>query len=205
MLRLKNILLPLAAFDLRIDVELSKRVTAITGPSGAGKTSLLEVIAGLRKIKSGNIELDGNALTNIAPERRRIGYVPQDLALFPHLSVEENVYFGGRGGGQIEAAHVLDILQIAPLMKRRISEISGGEQQRVALARALLSSPRLLLLDEPLGSLDAKLKEKVLPYLCRVRDEFRVPMVYVTHDASEAATIAEETILLERGRVVIKT
>src|SRR5262249_25268517 len=140
MLRLTNILLPLATFELVIDVELSKRVTAITGPSGAGKTSLLEVIAGLRKLKSGKVEMDGMDLTHVRPEKRAIGYVPQDLALFPHLSVERNIYFGGHGAPQILAEHVIGTLQIEPLLKRSVTEISGGEQQRVALARALLSA-----------------------------------------------------------------
>lgn len=202
MLRLKNILLPLAHFDLAIDIELPKRVTAITGPSGAGKTSLLEVIAGLRKLKSGNIELDGVELTFLRPEKRGVGYVPQDLALFPHLSVEQNIYFGGHGGPKIAPGHVVETLQIESLLKRRVTEISGGEQQRVALARALLSAPRLLLLDEPLGSLDPELKAKVLPYLCRVRDEFAIPTLYVTHDSAEAQTIAEEIVRLEGGVIV---
>ena len=199
-----NILLPLATFDLSIDLELPQRVTAITGPSGAGKTSLLEMIAGLRKLKSGSIHLDGNDLTHVRPEKRAIGYVPQDLALFPHLSVEHNIYFGGRGNSQISPGHVLKTLEIEPLLNRRVTEISGGEQQRVALARALLSTPRLLLLDEPLGSLDPELKSKVLPYLQSVRDEFEIPMLYVTHDSTEAAMIAQETIMLERGKVIAR-
>jgi molybdate transport system ATP-binding protein len=202
MVRLTSILLPLATFDLSLDVELPKRVTAITGPSGAGKTSLLEIIAGLRKLKAGSVEVDGTDVTRLRPEKRAIGYVPQDLALFPHLSVEKNIYFGGHGGPQISAEHVIKTLEIEPLLTRRVTEISGGEQQRVALARALLSAPRLLLLDEPLGSLDPELKAKVLPYLCSVRDEFEIPMLYVTHDRAEASIIAEETIVLHRGRVV---
>lgn len=204
MLRLNNILLPLASFDLAIDLELPNRVTAITGPSGAGKTSLLEVITGLRKLKSGRVELDGVDLTHLAPEERAIGYVPQDLALFPHLSVERNIYYGGHGGPQISSKHVIDTLEIEPLLPRRVTEISGGEQQRVALARALLSAPRLLLLDEPLGSLNPELKARVLPYLCRVRDEFAIPMVYVTHDVAEAAAIAQETIVLNCGKVTAR-
>ena len=158
----------------------------------------------MRKLKSGSVHLDETDLTHVRPEKRAIGYVPQDLALFPHLSVERNVYFGGHGGPQISAEHVIKTLQIEPLLKRRVTEISGGEQQRVALARALLSSPRLLLLDEPLGSLDPELKSKVLPYLQCVRDEFRIPMLYVTHDSTEAAMIAQETVVLERGKVIAR-
>lgn len=201
MLRLKNILLPLASFDLEIDLELPKRVTAITGPSGAGKTSLLEVIAGLRKVRRGSVELDGVDLTRLRPEERAIGYVPQDLALFPHLSVERNIFYGGSGNAQIRPEHVVKTLQIEPLLKRSVSKISGGEQQRVAVARALLASPRLLLLDEPLGSIDLELKAQVLPYLRRVRDEFQIPMVYVTHGESEATQIADEVVLMARGKL----
>ena len=205
MLRLTNILLPLASFDLSLDLELPHRVTAIIGPSGAGKTSLLEVIAGLRKLKSGRVELNETDLTKLPPETRSIGYVPQDLALFPHLTVERNIYFGGQGSQRISPEHVLKILEIEPLLNRRVTEISGGEQQRAALARALLASPRLLLLDEPLGSLDTELKSKVLPYLCKVRDEFKIPMLYVTHDRAEAARIAHETVVLERGKVIARS
>lgn len=202
MLRLSKVLLPLANFDLSIPLlELRKRVTAIAGPSGAGKTSLLELIAGLRKPKSALIELDGERLDNLAVEARRIGYVPQDLALFPHMSVERNIYFGGDGSGRIGAAHVFKALEIESLLARRVTQLSGGEQQRVALARALLSEPRLLLLDEPMSSLDPDLKAKALPYLRRVRDEFEIPMLYVTHDHNEAAMIAEETIVISSGKV----
>jgi molybdate transport system ATP-binding protein len=202
MLRLANIVLPLASFDLEVNLELPRRVTAITGPSGAGKTSLLEVIAGLRKPKSGTVELDGTDLTNLRVEKRAIGYVPQDLALFPHLSVRQNIFYGGHGSSRISEEHVIQTLEIGPLLSRRVLEISGGEQQRLALARALLSAPRLLLLDEPLGSLDPALKARVLPYLCRVRDEFEIPMLYVTHDSAEAKLIAEEEIVLARGQLI---
>jgi len=207
MIRLQNIVLPLANFELSISIELAHRVTAITGPSGAGKTSLLDLIAGLRQPKSALIEVDGVVLTDtmrgirLAPERRAIGYVPQDLALFPHLCVKRNIFYGGHGGADIGADRVLETLEIESLLDRRVTEISGGEQQRVALARALLSAPRLLLLDEPLGSLDPALKAKVLPYLRRVRDEFKIPMLYVTHDSAEAAEIAEETVRVENGRI----
>lgn len=209
MLRLTDIVLPLATFELSIPhLVLSRHVTAISGPSGSGKTSLLELIAGLRKPKNGAIMLLDRTLRDpergidLRPQQRAIGYVPQDLALFPHLSVEKNIYYGGHGGPDIGAEKVFEALQIEPLLKRRVTEISGGEQQRVALARALLSAPKLLLLDEPLGSLDPELKAKVLPYLCRVRDEFEIPMLYVTHDQNEAAHIAQELILIERGRVI---
>lgn len=206
MLRLRNIVLPLASFDLALDIEFPKRVTAISGPSGSGKTSLLELIAGLRTTAKGSVELNAVILADAAkkihvpPEKRSIGYVPQDLALFPHLTVERNIMYGSHRGADVGAGHVINVLEIDSLLKRRVTEISGGEKQRVALARALLAAPRLLLLDEPLGSLDPELKAKVLPYLRRVRDEFEIPMFYVTHDQEEAAAIAEETIVIERGK-----
>ncbi len=188
------------------------RVTAIFGPSGAGKTSLLDLIVGLRRARSAFIQLDGTVLTDTAtgvwvPTRRRgIGYVPQDLALFPHLSVRENVCYGHRGGRPANPLfsldHVMDALEIQPLIARRVTDLSGGEQQRVALARALLTSPRLLLLDEPLGSLDQKLKAKIIPYLARIRDEFHLPMLYVTHDRVETLALADEIVVLIHGKIV---
>jgi molybdate transport system ATP-binding protein len=136
---------------------------------------------------------------------RQIGYVPQDLALFPHLSVRQNLAYGcpPRGGGSARFGweKVLEVLELDSLIERRIQELSGGEKQRVALGRALLSSPRMLLLDEPLGSLDAKLKRKIIPYLARVREEFGLPMLYVTHDRFETVALADEMILLVEGKV----
>ena len=191
-LQLKNIVLPLAEFALEIDVELESKVMAIFGPSGAGKTSLLDLIAGLRNPKSAFIALDDRVLAdtkrgiNVPPRLRQIGYVPQDLALFPHLTAGKNILYGYKGtpegGSAFTYEHVVDVLEIGSLLGRRVTELSGGEKQRVALARALLTSPKLLLLDEPLASLDDALKARIVPYLARVREEFRVPMLYVTHD-----------------------
>ena len=210
-LRLKNISLPLANFTLEVDVEMRGRVTAVFGPSGAGKTSLLDLIAGLRAARSAFIQLDGTVLADSAknvfvPTRRRgIGYVPQDLALFPHLSVRQNLLYGRNShvaGPAFTFEHVMEVLEIQPLMARGVTELSGGEKQRVALARALLASPRLLLLDEPLASLDLALKEKIIPCLARVRDEFRIPMLCVTHDRFEALSLADEMVVLVHGKVV---
>jgi molybdate transport system ATP-binding protein len=211
-LLLKDISLPLAHFVLSIDVELQGRTTGIFGPSGAGKTSLLDLIAGLRRAKSAFIQLDHEVLTDttkrvfIPPRRRGIGYVPQDLALFPHLSVERNLLYGQKSNEEpkpiFSLKHVVEVLELAPLVHRGVKELSGGEQQRVALARALVSSPRLLLLDEPLGSLDSQLKARILPYLIRIRDEFQVPMLYVTHDAGEVAALCDNIVRLDRGQVV---
>lgn len=211
-LQLKNISLPLANFDLEVDIEVRSRVTAIFGPSGAGKTSLLDLVAGLRKAKSALIRLDDKTLTNtvtgvmLPPRHRRIGYVPQDLALFPHLSVKQNLLYGCRQNSlpdpRFSFDHIVDVLEIQSLISRSVTDLSGGEKQRVALARALLASPHLLALDEPLASLDAPLKAKVMPYLTRVRDEFQIPMLYVTHHRDEALTLADEVIILERGKVL---
>ncbi|HTR41967.1 MAG TPA: ATP-binding cassette domain-containing protein [Pseudomonadales bacterium] len=211
-LSLKKISLPLAPFKLKVEAELTGRVTVIFGPSGTGKTSLLDLIAGLRRADSAYIQLADTVLTDTSrnlfvPSRHRgIGYVPQDLALFPHLSVRQNLSYGykpGNGNGSaFSFDHVAKVLEIEPLVPRGVTELSGGEKQRVALARALLASPRLLLLDEPLSSLDAPLREKIIPYLTRIRDEFRVPMLYVTHDRDEALALADEIVVLAGGKVV---
>ena len=210
-LRLKNISLPLADFTLEADLALERQVTAIFGPSGAGKTSLLDLIAGLRQAKSAAIQLDDATLTdtarnvNMPARHRQIGYVPQDLALFPHLSVRRNLLYGHKpeteAGPLFRFEHVARVLDIEPLLDRSVVNLSGGEKQRVALARALLSSPRLLLLDEPLSSLDARLKGQILPFLQRIRAEFPVPMLYVTHVVSEVCALCDEVIFLEQGRV----
>jgi molybdate transport system ATP-binding protein len=211
-LLLKGISLSLADFALSADLELQGRTTGIFGPSGAGKTSLLDLIAGLRRAGSAFIQLDSEILTDtrrgifIPPRRRGIGYVPQDLALFPHFSVLRNLLYGQKTNEEPKALfslnHVVGTLELRPVLHRRIHDLSGGEQQRVALARALLASPRLLLLDEPLGSLDAQLKARILPYLTRIRDEFQVPMLYVTHDPAEVVALCDNVVRLHRGQVV---
>jgi len=212
-LKLKSISLPLADFVLELDLELSSQVTGIRGPSGAGKTSLLDLIAGLRRPKSALLQLDERVLTDTArglalpPRLREIGYVPQDLALFPHLSARKNILYGCKtspppAGSLFSYGHVAAVLEIDPLAGRSVTDLSGGEKQRVALARALLTSPKLLLLDEPLSGLDGALKAKIIPYLARVRDEFQVPMLYVSHDLREIQALCEDVVELERGRVL---
>ena len=197
---------PLARFPLRIQADLGAPVTAVMGPSGAGKTSLLDAIAGLRAIASGRIAIDDDVLVDTAagrrvpPQRRRIGYVPQDAGLFPHLRVRENVLFGARGATS-DVAHAIDALEIGPLGERYPASLSGGEKQRVALARALATRPQLLLLDEPLAALDVSLRDRIVPYLLRIRDEWSTPMLYVTHNVGEARALAGEVLLLEGGRV----
>ncbi len=194
---LRDVLLPLAHFDLDVSIDFSARTTALYGPSGAGKTSLLEVIAGLRVPVRGDIEIHGKRVNGVPARERHVGYVPQDDALFPHLSVRQNITYGGA----IEIV-VIEVLEIAHLLDRDVKRLSGGERKRVALARALLAHPQVLLLDEPLAGVDAELRARVLEYLLRVRDEFPIPMIYVTHDAAEANVICEEMVVLERGRVV---
>jgi molybdate transport system ATP-binding protein len=211
-LLLKKISLPLAEFSLSLDLEIQNEVTAIFGPSGAGKTSLLDLIVGLRHPQSAFIQLGDRVLTDTAgrvhvPTRhRQIGYVPQDLALFPHLSVQQNLLYGCKGNGVSNSlfsyGHVTGVLEIQPLANRRVTNLSGGEKQRVALARALLASPQLLLLDEPLASLDTVLKSKIIPHLARIRDEFHIPMLYVTHDWDEVQALCAEALIMERGQIV---
>jgi molybdate transport system ATP-binding protein len=200
----------LGGFSLALDAVIDQPVTTVCGPSGAGKTTLLELVAGLRRPQAGRIVLDDEVLDDAAaglhrgPAARHIGYVPQDLALFPNLDVRSNVMFGARGGGEALAAETLAVLQLDGLLARRIDGLSGGERQRVALARALISAPRLLLLDEPLTGLDAALRERALEHLQRVRDLLRVPMVYVTHDARDAAALEGEVLWLDQGRLVAR-
>jgi molybdate transport system ATP-binding protein len=208
-LSLKSLRLRQGAFLLEIDLEASGQVIGIFGSSGAGKTSLLEVVAGLRKPSSGFISVDERILTDVIAkiflpsEYRGVGYVPQDLALFPHLSVRNNLLYGHRPAAcspDINLAHVADILEIESLLNRPISDLSGGQKQRVAFARALLSSPRLLLMDEPLASLDHELKIKIIPYLKRIRDEFTIPMLYVSHSPDEVVELCDQVIVMRDGK-----
>jgi molybdate transport system ATP-binding protein len=189
--------LPLAHFTLAVRCALEEKVTAIVGPSGSGKTSLIESIAGLRPRARGRIVIDGDDVSGLPPERRRIGYVPQDIALFPHLDVRRNLIFGGSA----RFDDIVGILELAPFLDRTPASLSGGERQRVALGRALMTAPRLLLLDEPLAAVDQPLRERVLEFLRRVRD-LGVPIVYVTHLPFEAMALAAWSVTLEKGRVV---
>lgn len=187
------------------------RVTGLFGASGAGKTSLINMIAGLLRPDRGVIAIDGETLDDTAAQahvpvhRRRIGYVFQDARLFPHLDVRQNLDYGRRmnrlAEDDAQRRRVTDLLDIGNLLDRRPGRLSGGERQRVALGRALLSQPRLLLLDEPLGSLDEERKEEILPYLVRLRDEAGIPMVYVSHDADEMRQLATQVVMLQHGRV----
>jgi molybdate transport system ATP-binding protein len=261
------------ALDLQDDATVE--VLGVFGPSGSGKTSLLEVIAGLRTPERGLVRvadhtlLDTGAGVNVPAHYREVGYVPQDVALFPHLDVRRNLLYGTRkpAGGNRQPAdvtrqkaegrrqnetgnrqpadgtprkaegkrqkaenttrneagnfrlaspasrlptpdsrhdleHVCDTLEIAHLVERSVRDLSGGERQRVAIGRALMSAPRILLLDEPLTAVDRGRKDRILPYLLRIRRDLHVPMIYVTHDAREMREIADRVLRLDGGRVV---
>ena len=199
---LEDISLPLAEFSLDVSGEFDARTTAICGPSGAGKTSLLEVIAGLRTPLRGSVRIGDRIVTNLPPRLRRVGYVPQDDALFPHMSARANILYGVRAGRTNAAAGTAALLEIESLLDRPVTNLSGGERKRVALARALLSDPRILLLDEPLAGVHSELRGRVLQYLARIRDEFSIPIIYVTHEIAEATALCDEIVMIERGRVV---
>jgi molybdate transport system ATP-binding protein len=199
------------AFTLAARFEAGGGITALFGPSGAGKTTVLNLIAGLAKPDRGRISVAGQVLVDtetgifVPPHKRRVGFVFQDAQLFPHLTVDQNLRFGRwfapKGEQALAAETVIAALGIGHLMARRPARLSGGEKQRVALARALLSSPRLLLMDEPLAGLDNARKDDILPLIETVRDEFRIPMIYVTHAAEEVRRLASHVVLLRDGRV----
>jgi len=202
----------LGEFAVKASFASESGATVLFGPSGAGKTSVINMIAGLLKPDHGRVVLDGAVLfddkarINVPAARRRIGYVFQEGRLFPHFSVQRNLEYGRWMSGQAydpaEFRHVVELLDISPLLNRRPGKLSGGERQRVAVGRALLMRPRLLLMDEPLASLDTARKRDILPYLERLRDEARVPLIYVSHNAAEVRRIATRVVLLEAGTVV---
>ena len=201
----------LGSFALDVDVHMPGRgVTAVFGHSGSGKTTLLRCIAGLQQVPGGELSVNGaawqDAQTFVPTHRRPLGYVFQEASLFSHLSVRRNLEYGmkrvpaalRRDG--LEAS--VELLGIGPLLGRATDGLSGGERQRVAIARALAVSPELLLLDEPLASLDAGRKQEILPYLERLHDDLDIPVIYVSHALDEVARLADHVVLLENGRVL---
>jgi molybdate transport system ATP-binding protein len=203
---------PLGRITLDVRFAAGRGITALVGPSGAGKTSVLRVIAGTIRPHQGVVRVDGEALVDTARgtwvpvHRRRIGYVPQEPSLFPHLTVRRNLLFGRwftpAALRRVSFDAVVDLLDLEALLARRPARLSGGEKQRVALGRALLVSPRLLLLDEPLASVDPRRKQDILPYLERLRAELTMPVIYVTHALGEIAGRTEAVLRLDEGRLV---
>jgi molybdate transport system ATP-binding protein len=201
----------LGDFHLAMKLQTEARTTALFGPSGAGKTTIVNLVAGLmmpdrgRIVLSDKVLFDSSTRVNIPPHRRHIGYVFQEGRLFPHLTVRRNLDYGrfmnGLTRDSDEERRIIDLLDIGHLLNRRPGTLSGGERQRVAIGRALLTRPQLLLLDEPLASLDAPRKGEILPYLVRLRDQVGVPMIYVSHQAEEVKQIANEVVRVEAGRV----
>lgn len=198
-------------FLLDVAFEGDSGITALFGPSGSGKTTILNIIAGTLRPDAGYVAVSGHVLTDtqagvfVPCHRRRVGFVFQDAQLFPHLTVEQNIKFGRWFVSTSDEGPPLDVvireLGIAGLLKRRPATLSGGEKQRVALARALLSSPRILLMDEPLSGVDDARRNEIMGLIERVRDEFRIPIVYVTHTRSEVRRLATRVIRLKEGRV----
>jgi molybdate transport system ATP-binding protein len=202
----------LGRFTVTAKFDARGGVTALFGSSGSGKTSIVHMIAGLLRPDRGRIVLDEQVLFDAASaidvpvHRRRIGLVFQEGRLFPHLSVAQNLDYGRwmqrLQPDAAERNRVIDLLDIGHLLNRRPGKLSGGERQRVAFGRSLLMKPRLLLLDEPLASLDRARKQEILPYLARLRDEAQVPMIYVSHQAGEIVKIASQVVRIEDGHVV---
>jgi molybdate transport system ATP-binding protein len=200
-------------FDLDVDLDLPGRgVTALFGPSGSGKTTCLRAVAGLERGARGRLEVNGETWQDdsagifLPTHRRALGYVFQDAALFPHLSVRGNLDYGRRrvpeGERRVSPGAAIELLGIGALLDRLPENLSGGEKSRVAVARALLTSPRLLLMDEPLAALDHARKQEILPYLEALRDELEIPILYVSHAPDEVARLADHLVVLQGGRAL---
>ncbi|HWN40131.1 MAG TPA: molybdenum ABC transporter ATP-binding protein [Gammaproteobacteria bacterium] len=206
-----NVALDRPGFSLRAAAELTLAgITVLFGPSGSGKTTLLRIVAGLESEATGTVAFDGETWqsgeSRVPTHRRHVGYVFQDGRLFPHLTVAQNLEFARRRGNlgaraSIDLDEAIEALDLRSLLERRTPSLSGGEQQRVAIARALLRSPRLLLMDEPLSSLDIKRKREILPHIEALPETFRVPVLYVTHNLDEVARLAKDVVLLAEGRI----
>ena len=202
--------LPWQGFTLDVDLTLPHRgVTAIFGHSGSGKTTLLRCIAGLERPRQGHLLVNGEtwqgAGSFLPTHRRPLGYVFQEASLFPHLSVLKNLTYGQKRTPRehrVSLERAIDLLGISPLLERKPDRLSGGERQRVAIARALAVSPELLLMDEPLASLDLARKREILPYLERLHDELEIPVIYVSHAADEVARLADHLVVMEAGKAV---
>lgn len=187
-------------------------ITALFGPSGAGKTSIITMIAGLRKPDSGSVVIRGRCLfdsergINLPPEKRSVGYVFQEGCLFPHISVKGNLLYGRRGGQSgnsgVDFAQLVDLLGIERLLSRKPRSLSGGEKQRVAFGRAVLSNPDILLMDEPLASLDEARKKEILPFIRELNTRFNIPILYVSHSMEEIRAVTDTVITVANGKIV---
>jgi molybdate transport system ATP-binding protein len=199
-----------SGFELALRFQTGEGVTALFGPSGSGKTTTLDLIAGLLRPEAGGISLGDRVLVDrgagvfLPPDQRGIGYVFQDHLLFPHLSVRANLLFGHgrRSSRPMKLERVVEVLEIGDLLSRRPMTLSGGQRQRVALGRALLRGPELLLMDEPLASLDEGLKGRILTYLARAVAEWRIPVLFVSHDQAHVRQVADRVVVIEAGKVI---
>ena len=207
MIRTEEISFHIGTFELqRLSIDIAKgEYFILLGPPGSGKTIFLECLCGLKKINSGRIYIDGHNVTNIEPRARSIGYVPQDYALFPHLSVEKNIAFGLRYRGcqhkeiQSKITETTELLDIRRLLSRRIHGLSGGEKQRVALARVLVLQPKILLLDEPVCALDEVTRQEVCAQLLNIQRRLGLTTIHVSHNLEEAFTVADRAAILNVG------
>ncbi|MEM9282533.1 MAG: molybdenum ABC transporter ATP-binding protein [Verrucomicrobiota bacterium] len=208
---------PLEEFDLDVEFSSRKRTIGVFGTSGSGKTTLIESISGIRRNVTGQLLFDGatwldtEKQIDLPPENRSVGFIPQDQRLFPHLSVRKNLSFGHRNKSpsrKVDAVssfqEIVELLDLDSLLDRSVTEISGGESQRVALGRALLTQPKLLLLDEPFASLDVALRNRVVHYLTKIREQLNLPMFLVSHDPLEVQLLCDEVIHLEQGKITQK-
>lgn len=199
LLELKEIYKEFPSFKLGpVNLKIKKGIIAILGPSGSGKTTLLNIIAGIIKQDKGTITLNGREIDHLPPEKRHIGYVFQDFALFPHLNVRENLLYGGREG---DLKDLVNLLNIGHLLDRDIQSLSSGERQRVAIARTLLTHPELLMLDEPMGSIDENLRKKLWIELRNLLRQLDIPVILVTHSKEEAMIMADQVVVMGNGRI----
>lgn len=202
-----------ADFNLDIQLEMQHPILGIVGSSGSGKTTLLKNIAGLLNPLSGDIQLGSQTLfassqkINLAPHQRQVALVFQQALLFPHLNVQQNLKYAEKLQDpqdiKFHSAQIIELLELEHLIQRKAHQLSGGEAQRVCIGRALLSSPNLLLLDEPLTGLDRQLKQQILPFLKRIKDELDLPMIYVTHHIDELKSLDAEILTMHEGRLLV--
>ncbi|AFG38635.1 ABC transporter ATP-binding protein [Spirochaeta africana] len=196
-------------FSLEVDFSVGRdEIVSLLGSSGSGKSTTLRIIAGFEPLDTGRVLVDGQDISGLSPQRRRLGLVFQDYTLFPHLNVEQNVAYGlraqglPRAGRARRAAELLELVGLQGFGPREVQTLSGGEQQRIALARALAPEPRALLLDEPFSAVDTERREELRRYVIRIQRELRIPMIFVTHSRSEALSISDRIVLLAEGRIV---